>query len=66
MRNGGIKLFEALSHAETNHIIRLLEKGIEIERMERELLRPDDKETSDCIYDGELLLIFLYLRKLGC
>lgn len=64
MRNGGIKVFQALTTAELSNIIPVIEKGLELERLEQ-MANKESKATHRRIYDTELLLTFLHLRKLG-
>lgn len=63
MRNGGRKIFEALDYTQTCNIIALIEKGLEVTKLEN--IASNDDDTRDQIDDGEMILTFLHLRKFG-
>jgi len=59
MRNGGLNFIEQLSHTKRKNLIRLLEKAVEMERLEH--LATQDSESMDVISDGCFFLTFLYV-----
>lgn len=60
MRNGGLQTFTALAYTKRKNIIKLLEKAIEIEKIE--YLATHDQESMDRISDGCVVLTCLYFR----
>jgi hypothetical protein len=63
MRSNGAKLFAALKFVRLNSIIALIEKGLEIEKLEHQATK--DPKTYERIYDGEIFLTFLHFRRLN-
>ena len=63
MRNGGLKIFEALTYTEIHNLIPIIERGLAVAKLEH--IATQDQETRDQIYDAEMLLTFLYFRKFG-
>ena len=63
MRNGGLKIFEALTYTQIHNLIPIIERGLEVAKLE--YIAKQDQDTRDQIYDAEMLLTFLYFRKFG-
>jgi hypothetical protein len=62
MLNQSSKIYEALNHVEMSSVIRIFEKGLEIEKLEN--IATNDKDTQACINDGEMFLTFLHFRNI--
>lgn len=56
------KLLEALRNVPTSSIIPVLEKGLEVEKLENEINQSETSATR--IRDTEILLTLFYLRSL--
>lgn len=63
MRNGGNKIIEALTYTQVHNLIPIIERGLEVAKME--YIASQNEATKDEIDDAETLLTFLYLRKFG-
>lgn len=61
MLNKNLKIFEALTTTELSHIIPVIQKGLELEKLE--FIVNKDQKIRDRIFDTELLLTYLHLRK---
>jgi hypothetical protein len=64
MRQQKENIIEVLELLPPEHIIRALEKGVEIEKLNL-LANPDDDEAQQIVRSSRVLLAFLYTRKLG-
>lgn len=60
MQSHGQKIYEALEHIPMSSIIRIFEKGLEVEKLEN--IAMQDIDTKECITDGEMFLTFLHFR----
>jgi hypothetical protein len=63
MRIAEIEFIKALSPTQVSSIILLLEKGLELHKLE--YLATRDEQSGTEISDGCVLLSFLYFRQLG-
>lgn len=61
MRDGGSKIFQALEYTKICNIIPLLEKGLEVTKLEQQA--GNDPKLQEQVSDGEMLLTFLHVRK---
>lgn len=62
MRNHSQKINEALEHIPASSIIRILEKGLEVEKLEH--LATLDREAKERITDCEMFLTILHFRNI--
>lgn len=63
MRIAEIEFIKALSNAQVTSLISILEKGLEVSKVE--YIATQDDELRSAISDGCILLSFLYFRSLG-
>ncbi len=63
MQIAEIEFIKALSPAQVSNIIPILEKGLELHKLE--YIASQDIDTGRQISDACVLLSFLYFRKLG-
>jgi hypothetical protein len=63
MRSNGAKLLTALKFVRLTSLITLLEKGLELEKLEYQANK--HPEAYERIYDGEIFLTFLHFRRLN-
>lgn len=62
MYNQRQKIYEALDHVPMSTVIRIFEKGLEVEKLES--LATNTIESKEDILDGEMFLTFLHFRNI--